>query len=163
MRLTLTLLSWLVLSTSQAQNAAPCSSEQHGQFDFWIGSWTVYANGAVAGKNRIEKIHGCVLLENWTSATGNYSGTSLNIYDAGRKVWHQSWTDSSGLLLQLDGGFKEGSMTLRGERPAADGSVQQHQIQWTPQQDGSVRQVWTTSSDDGQTWQTAFDGHYRTE
>jgi hypothetical protein len=30
---------------------------------------------------------------------GGYSGESLNEYDAARKVWHQTWVDSSGTLL----------------------------------------------------------------
>jgi hypothetical protein len=33
-------------------------------------------------------------------------------------------------------------------------------ITWTPEQDG-VRQHWQSSADDGATWTTVFDGHYR--
>ena len=31
---------------------------------------------------------------------------------------------------------------------------------FTPHPDGSVRQLWESSDDDGRSWQTAFDGRY---
>ena len=44
----------------------PCASSEARQFDFWIGSWTVYANDKIAGHNRISNIHnGCTLLEEY--------------------------------------------------------------------------------------------------
>ena len=33
-------------------------------------------------------------------------------------------------------------------------------LSYTPGSDGSVRQVWDTSTDDGKTWKNAFDGKY---
>jgi hypothetical protein len=46
---------------------------------------------------------------------GGYSGESLNIYDASRKLWHQTWVDSTGTLLLLDGGVRDGRMMLEGQ------------------------------------------------
>ena len=43
----------------------------------------------------------------YTTPTG-YTGESFNIYDSARRVWHQSWVDNAGLLLQLDGGLVAG-------------------------------------------------------
>ena len=34
-------------------------------------------------------------------------------------------------------------------------------IAWTPDADGSVRQHWQQSTDDGASWATVFDGIYR--
>lgn len=149
-------------ATPAAAPPPPCQTEQHRQFDFWIGQWNVTSNGQPAGTNHIRAIHGgCVLHESWTSSAGNFTGDSLNTYDAARGVWHQTWADSSGTLLQLDGSFADGAMTMRGERPAAGGGTVTHQIQWTPNEDGSVRQLWQTSADGGKNWQTAFDGLYQ--
>jgi hypothetical protein len=68
---------------------APCGTADHRAFDFWVGKWNVRTpDGKLAGTNRIER---------------GYSGESLNIYDAARKVWHQSWADSDGTLLVLEG------------------------------------------------------------
>jgi hypothetical protein len=143
--------------------AAPCSSPAYHQFDFWIGSWNVAAAGQPAGTNSINPIlHGCALQENWQGAgAGGISGTSFNIYDQQTGHWHQTWVDSSGTLLQLDGGLVDGVMVLSGQRPARDGSsMVQHRISWTPNPDGSVRQLWEASNDDGGTWAVLFDGLY---
>lgn len=148
-------------SDAPSASVAPtCDSEQHRQFDFWLGRWEVTANGQPAGRNHIEKINnGCALAEHWISATPGFSGSSLNIYDRARGEWHQTWVDSSGTLLQIDGGWADGKMVLSGTLPGPDGRPQINRITWTPNKDGSVRQHWETSSD-GQAWSTAFDGHY---
>jgi len=143
---------------------SPCSGAKYHQFDFWIGDWTVTANEQLAGTNRIQPIQdGCALQENWQGAgPGGVSGSSFNMYDHVTDQWHQTWVDSSGTLLQLDGGLVAGNMVLQGVRPAADGSGSStHRITWTPNPDGSVRQLWEASTD-GETWTVLFDGLYQT-
>jgi hypothetical protein len=137
-----------------------CGTPEHRQFDFWIGEWSVTQAGKPAGTNRIERIlDGCALLESWTGASG-FRGNSLNFYDATRKRWHQTWTDTSGLGLAIDGEFAQGRMVLAGTRldPQTQRTVHDR-ITWTPNPDGTVRQLWESSSD-GKTWTTAFDGLY---
>src|SRR4051794_2944889 len=96
--ITLTLIVLAGTSATRAETAAaakPCSSAAHRQFDFWRGSWNVTQAGKVAGQNKIESIlNGCALMESWTG-TGGVTGHSLNIYDSTRKVWHQTWVDST--------------------------------------------------------------------
>ena len=143
--------------------ASPCSSAGHHQFDFWIGDWTVTSGEQVAGTNSIFAIHnGCALQENWQgSGEGGVSGSSYNIYDQASGHWHQTWVDSSGTLLQLDGGLVDGVMVLSGQRPARDGSgLVQHRISWTAIPDGTVRQLWEASKDSGESWTALFDGLY---
>lgn len=139
--------------------------EQAHAFDFWIGDWDVFTpSGQQVGQNQIAAIYdGRVLTEHWAGAGGVF-GTSLNSWDAGRGCWHQTWMDSTGSTLLLDGGLRDGRMVMEGDAPAEDGSgtVQRNRISWTPSDDGSeVRQLWETSDDGGDTWQTAFDGRYR--
>jgi hypothetical protein len=99
--------------------AAPCASPEHRQFDFWIGEWQVKKpDGGFAGINRIESQYGgCVVHEHYVTGHG-YSGESLNLYDATRKVWHQTWVDNTGLLLTLEGRFDGKSMVLEGQAVA---------------------------------------------
>ena len=140
--------------------AAPCDSPAQRQFDFWLGVWNVHTpEGKLAGVNRIEREYGgCVLHERYATERG-YEGESLNVYDTGRKVWHQTWVDNQGTLLLLEGGIRSGSMVLEGQVTDADGKVVNHRISWTPNADGSVRQHWESRDADGQ-WITAFDGRY---
>ena len=147
-----------VLPTTAA--AGPCDGPAHRAFDFWLGEWQVHTpDGKLAGTNRIESEYGgCVLHERYATARG-YRGESLNMYDAGRKVWHQTWVDTAGTLLLLEGGLRDGSMVLEGHTVAADGKTTRHRISWTPRADGSVRQLWESTDASGK-WAVAFDGNY---
>ncbi len=141
--------------------AAPaCGASEHRAFDFWLGEWQVRTpDGKIAGTNRIaSEYNGCILHERYDTGRG-YSGESLNIYDAGRKTWHQTWVDNSGTLLLLEGGLRNGSMVLEGQTIGTDAQVSKHRITWTPNADGSVRQLWESTDAKGQ-WSTAFDGMY---
>lgn len=140
---------------------SPCSGPDHRGFDFWLGEWNVYRpDGTLAGTNRIEREYGgCVVHERYEGAKG-YRGESLNLWDASRGVWHQTWVDDQGLLLLLEGGVRDGAMVLEGRAPGPDGERVEHRITWTPNPDGSVRQHWETRAPGG-AWSTAFDGTYR--
>lgn len=147
------------MSSADAQPASPCETPEHHAFDFWLGTWDVFKpDGTLAGRNRIEREYGCVLHEQYETPKG-YRGGSFNIYDASRKVWHQTWVDNTGVMLVLEGGMRDGSMVLEGESVGSDAKLTKQRITWTPNADGSVRQHWESGNADG-TWTTAFDGRY---
>jgi hypothetical protein len=144
-----------------AQTPKPCSAPEYRQFDFWVGNWDVFSpDGKLAGHNRIERIEGgCGLQENWTGAGGG-TGRSINTYLPADKRWHQFWLGSGGGVLNLAGAFDGQSLTLRGTNTSAAGVVIQNRISFTPNPDGSVRQLWEISRDEGKTWSVSFDGKY---
>ena len=148
------------LCASALSFAASCDAPEHRGFDFWLGDWRVQTPaGKLAGMNRIASIQGgCALREQYMTGKG-YSGESLSIYDSVRKVWHQTWVDTSGMLLMLEGGLRDGKMILEGTTTKADGGLTQHRVTWTPVSDGSVRQHWETKVAQ-EDWKTAFDGNY---
>jgi hypothetical protein len=136
----------------------PCNSPEFRQFDFWLGDWDVESAAAPGrvSRNVITAINdGCTLREEYTTPDG-YTGTSLNFYDAPRQQWHQTWIDTQGGALYLQGGREGESMVLR----TAGDSANLQRITWTPLADGSVRQHWESTSDGGKTWTTVFDGRY---
>lgn len=148
-----------------AKRPPPCMSEQHRQFDFWVGEWEVTnPAGQPAGRSRIEsKLDRCVVHEHWFGAGGS-TGESFNLYNAATSRWEQFWVDNGGNRLHLKGGLREGAMVLEGVQDKPDaktGILQRERITWTPNQDGSVRQSWETSTDDGKSWAVSFDGLYR--
>jgi Protein of unknown function (DUF1579) len=137
---------------------------EHGtarDFDFWVGEWDVFGpQGRQVGTNSVTRVlDGRALAEHWRGA-GGVEGHSLNAYDAATGRWHQTWIDSTGGVLLLDGGLVDGAMVLEGVVPGEKGSGQLQRITWTRERDG-VRQHWQASDDEGATWQTAFDGRYR--
>jgi hypothetical protein len=140
--------------------SASAQGPEH-DFDFWIGEWQVTGpQGTVLGASTITPLFGTgALAEHWRGS-GEVEGRSLNAYDATHGRWHQTWVDSAGGGLLLDGGLVDGAMVLAGQAPdETTGAMVRQRITWTPEPDG-VRQHWETS-DDGATWSTAFDGHYR--
>lgn len=159
-RLAAGLACWCAIAAAAQTPAAPCSAPESRQFDFWIGDWDVFTpNGKLAGTNRIEAIYGCVLHESWKSAT--VQGQSLNVFDADRSVWHQTWIDSTGSLLVIEGKLSGGAMTMSDAALPGKKDVKAvNEITWTPQPDGTVRQHWRVSADGGKTWSTSFDGKY---
>ncbi len=143
-----------------AASAERCSTPDHHAFDFWLGDWQVNTpDGKVVGHNHITHEYGtCVVHEHYTTEHG-YSGESLNIYDATRKLWHQTWVDSDGALLILEGGNYNGKMILQGQLRDEHGRLIRQRITWTPNADGSVRQLWQAVDDKGN-WTVVFDGLY---
>lgn len=159
---TIVLASALATTAGVAQQSAPCDSDRHRDFDFWVGEWTVTGPGdAVLGSNRIERISGgCALLENWDGARGS-SGKSINFFDPATASWHQVWV-GAGAILRLEGGLEEaGRMVLTGGPRESDGGTIVDRITWTLQSDGSVVQLWEISPVGQTAWQPAFRGVYR--
>jgi hypothetical protein len=151
---------------SDAPRPPRCGEPERRQFDFWIGDWEVSApDGTVAGRNRITSLFdGCALREEWEGVSG-HRGTSLNAFSPETGRWHQTWTDSSGLTLFLEGGLQNDAMVMEGTATLpggpAPGPVRQR-ITWSLLEGDRdrVRQHWEASVD-GQTWETVFDGRYR--
>jgi hypothetical protein len=145
-------------------SAAPCGAAEYRQFDFWAGNWDVKdPSGQVVGTNRITREYdGCVLQEHWVAlGPQKQTGSSFNTYSPPVKRWHQTWVDSTGGFLLLDGAMADKSMVLTGEMPARKGTgMVQHRIAFTPNANGTVRQLWEVSRDGGRTWAVNFDGTY---
>ena len=163
----LALLAASPLSAQQEGDSpapAPCSSAEHRQFDFWLGEWNVHVDGEKRGENTIRRaMGGCVVHESYRTEGSDYEGQSFNVYDRRRGVWHQTWVDNQGLLLQLDGGFQDGRMRLEGTVREDDGGESLHRITWSRVEgnEDRVRQHWERSTDGGESWETVFDGEYR--
>ncbi len=151
----------LIPTVAPAQGPAPCSTEEYRQFDFWVGDWNVTSvDGEPAGTNLVETtLNGCVVTESWVGKSGSI-GKSFNMYFSRDGKWHQTWVDGSGGRLDLEGGLEDGTMVLSGTMPGQDGKPVLHEISWTPLADGTVRQYWRASRDQGKSWRDLFVGIY---
>ena len=139
-----------------------CAGPEYRQFDFWLGDWDAYDADALekpAARVRVEAIlEGCAVHEVYTGFNGAV-GESFSIYDASRRVWHQTWVTNRGQLLVLEGESRDGRMTLRATETTAAGPVLWRGV-WIPQESG-VRETAETSSDGGRTWKPRFDMLFR--
>jgi len=137
-----------------------CPGPEYQQFKFWLGEWNVTTTqgGNQAGQNKIELLDaGCVILENWTSASGG-SGHSLNVYDQADGKWHQTWIDATGDQVHYIGSWVNGKM----EFLSHDVATPQKQnviltMTFEPRADGAIRQSGTMSTDGGKTSTPSFD------
>jgi hypothetical protein len=129
-------------------------------FDFQIGAWGHHPVGV--GNNLVEPvIDGFALREQW-NGRGGILGTSYSAYDAARDVWHQTWIDTSGSLLLLEGGLRDSAMVLEGSETDARAETIRQRITWSVVNGdpASVGQLWESSVNGGEAWTTAFDGRY---
>ena len=159
----LMILLTTVLQLNAQQNSCNCCTEKHKEFDFWVGSWVVTKpDGSLAGTNVIDKIQdNCILRENWTSAVGNFTGTSSNFYNTQTKQWEQIWLDNQGGILHLKGNRKGNQMILQSdEQNNSKGEPFFNRITWTSNDDGTVRQYWEIITN-GNEVTVAFDGLYK--
>ncbi len=71
--------------------------------------------------------------------------------------------DSSGVRVDLDGGYSNGVMSITGlwENYAGPGKDALVRMNYQLQRDGQVRQWAEASTDNGGTWQPGFDFLYR--
>lgn len=141
---------------------AACTDTEYRQLDFWVGEWVVTnPDGKVAGNSVIQKIlNDCVILENWTGA-GGYEGKSFNLYDRTKKKWIQKWVDMQGQLIEFEGNFRGKTLEYTSHNTTPDGKNVVGIMTFTPGDDGTIRQIWKDSKDDGKTWTVQFDGIYK--
>ena len=136
-----------------------CSAPAYRQFDFFVGDWDTYdvqAQDKVVARNTVKVIlDGCVIHEDYRQNDGLH-GESYSLYDAARKVWHQSWVTNRGDLLLLDGGLQDNRMVFEGVERKAGKPDALVRAAWYRQGDG-VRETAERSLDGGKTWKIEFD------
>ena len=140
-----------------------CLSKVHHQLDFWIGDWTVYAQGSTTplATSHVESVmDGCALRETYNAPTAParpYAGTSLSTYDRKDGKWHQLYIDTGGNLVLYTGTFDGAGLAL--QAPGENGALQTMTL--IPQADGTLHQSGTYSLDGGKTWTADYDYIYR--
>ena len=141
----------------QPPSNSSCDSPEHHQFDFTVGDWDIYDfdhPGKITAHIRVERIlDGCVLHEIYSDPSGS-AGESFSVYDATRRIWHQTWVTNSGKLLVIEGTFDGHQMVLSGEQ-RQNGQRVMVRGTWQPIS-GGVRETAVTSAD-GKSWTPWFD------
>lgn len=135
-----------------------CRDARYREFDFWLGDWSIVAFGGPAGGSRITAdLSGCAVLELYQGG----SGRSLSRYDQRTGLWHQDYVDPTGFTLRLFGGLVGGEMQMQDSvRAIPNGPALLSKFTWTPNADGTVRQLWDFSFDGGANFIVNFDGLY---
>ena len=85
----------------------------------------------------------------------------INWYNTLDSTWKQVWVDNSGSKFEFSGQYENGIMSMAGNT-----EFQGSKALFTPdlhnqKEAGTVRQIWKMSKDNGETWNTIFDGTYK--
>ncbi|HEX5354087.1 MAG TPA: hypothetical protein VFW60_08410 [Rhodanobacteraceae bacterium] len=146
-----------------APSAGHCAAAPYHQLDFWLGDWDTFDVGikeSSQARNHVTRIlGGCVIHERYVSNHGMV-GESFSIYDAARKLWHQTWVTNDGHLLVLEGGMRDGRVVLEGNDRDAHGKPVTLRAWWWPVA-GGVRERSMMSGDGGKSWKMQFDIVFR--
>ena len=148
-------------NSTQLPKPAACAGPDYREFDYWIGDWDVFDVGSPVKVARVHVdliLDGCVLHESYEGVDG-HKGQSFTIYDASRKLWHQSWVTNRGEILVIEGKVENGAMVLRGVDRQKPGHPTVRGTWATV--DGGVREMAVTSTDGGKTWKSWFDLMFR--
>jgi len=148
---------------------APSCEGEDGfhDFDFWLGTWdatveTPDGEVIVAGRNVITKDMGsCLVMENWINLA-DHPGTSMNFYNPVTDEWRQVWV-SGGSIIDYTGGLnEEGSMVLVGTAYSTLGTPNSSGFRglWTPNEDGTVRQMFEQVHPETGEWTVIWDSIY---
>lgn len=138
-----------------------CTPAEFRQLDFWVGEWIVtYPDGRPAGNSVIQKIlNGCVILENWSGA-GDLKERVSTCMTATRKNGFRSGSTFKVSCLNLKEAFG-----IRPWNTARYTTLDRKNVigimTFTPSPDGTIRQIWKQSTDEGKTWKVEFDGIYK--
>lgn len=133
---------------------------------FWVGDWDCYdtSTGKLGGNNTLAfRVGQNVVHESWTSAGGQFSGESWNVYNRETNHWEQTWVDTTGNRLfitakcndeSIEGLMFEGENISRGKKP------QLNRMHVRPIKDGRVMQTGFTSDDRGKSWTQSYEFVY---
>lgn len=156
-----------IIKLAEASICATCNGQpEYRQFDFWVGEWDVRPfatpNAVPIARSIIERTNGnCTIVENYYTK-GSYTGKSFNIYDASAKKWRQFWNDNFGQVIQFEGEYdaEEKALKYRSESSNRQGQKVLGKMTFYNLAPDKVRQLWESSTDDGKTWTSSFDGLY---
>ena len=159
-------MSSFLLQSVSGQATSPCSLPEAQQFDFWLGDWNLSWNDSVHGTNHVEKILGnCTVQENFYDPSTNMYGKSWSVYNPNLKLWQQTWVDSQGGYIVLNGGMKGDSMILAtGERTvpktmSPNGKMISRMVYYAIKLN-SFDWDWESSTDGGKNWTSKWLIHY---
>lgn len=145
---------------SPGQRVLPNASRQ---FDFWLGTWDVLSEPNVTATDSVSTYGlggGIAVLQSLT-ATNGYQSSSVAMYHVQRRFWNLLWLDSNGVVMDLSGGIKLGTMVLEGTITDPNtGLDARARMSFNRISDRQFDQVVEVSQDNGETWTVRSTNHY---
>jgi hypothetical protein len=131
--------------------------------DFWLGRWLVSWSGDGQGTNTVRRILADRVIEEsfeGRDAESVLLGRSLSVRDESDGRWRQTWVDSTGTYLDFVGVEVDGRIAFQRDTTVGGLPVTQRMV-WLEVEPDALRWQWQRSSDDGATWDVAWEIDYR--
>jgi hypothetical protein len=130
------------------------------QLDFWVGGWSVAADGLELGSSEVRKdLNGCLIQEDFQTPKG-YRSRSYVYFDFVVERWFRTFADNTGAHAELSGVKQGDGIVMTGEETGPGG--QRRMVRVTIAPDGpDVRQQWESSGDGGRSWKSELGLQYR--
>lgn len=148
-----------IVSVGRLVPTEPCTAAAHRQFDFWVGSWNMTNGAQSAGENFItSEPGGCAVFENYVTATNLSPGRSVSFYNPHTNRWYQTYIDAGGNMVLLGSTqVSDGSLVM--DSPAQGQAWTR--TSWTREAGGNVRQVISSTTNGGTSFNVVYDLVYR--
>ena len=147
-------------TSEQARPVCGENRQPYRDLDFLIGRWEFFTMDGqkIADQTYAQKEQGCLLLEDWSTVTGE-TGTGMNFVDPATGKWRQVWMsplfhiDYSGGLNQKGDFVLEGRIYPNSGQPAS--AVKGI---YSKQADGSVTKEFLLYDEKTKEWKRFFKG-----
>jgi len=148
-----------VLSAQAAADTGSCASGgAAGQFDFWLGDWSVDSG---RGHSTVHlALDNCLVIESWGSNTSDHRGENTIAYNPEEKTWYGLFVDNHGRAHVLSGSVTAGSAELRGAGLDENGAAVLKRVRVVRVNRDTVDQIWEKSADSGASWTMDFKMEY---
>ena len=148
-------------AAAHADDAKPCASGEHRQFDYWLGNWSVSYGGPPAGTSKVElALDRCMIVESWDGAR-SHSGRTIFAYSSDDHSWYGMFTDNEGRVhIFSEGKVANGVAEFRGTSRGPNGETVLNRVKIVRASADKVEQTWEKSLDNGGTWNMAYRGAY---
>ncbi len=147
-------------------NAQSVSIDDSTLFDFWVGEWNLTwtnADGKIeSGYNRIEKIlDGKVIQEHFSDDKNSFKGTSISVYNAQKKTWHQAWADNQGGYFDFEGSVSDGNRMFSTGPTEINGVKIIRRMVFHDIKQNTFIWDWEVSKDGGKSWELRWRINYK--
>lgn len=151
----------IISSASAAVNDQPCASApETRQLDYWLGHWTMGAGTDKSASQVTLSLDKCVFVEHWENGKGHVT-EKMFAYSPEDKNWYGMFVDNQGRVhVFVDGKVTSDTAEFRGPSKGENGQPILNRLKVTRLPAGKLEELWEKSTDNGNTWTTAYRAEY---
>ena len=151
----------ILSNASAAANDQPCAGiSETRQLDYWLGHWTMGTGADKSASKVTLSLDKCVFVEHWENSKGHVTEKTF-AYSPEDKNWYGLFVDNQGRVhVFVDGKVSPETAEFRGPSKGENGQPVLNRLKVTRLPADKLEEVWEKSTDNGNTWTTAYRAEY---